>query len=429
MHKLWLKVLSLLMLFGSSAGAATANVTYRGGPVLAKATVIPVFWGASVQFSDKLSGFYQAVLNSAYYDWLKEYDTPTTNIGRGAVEASYADTAAPAGTSITDAQIQTELGKLIDAGKVAPPDANSLYMVHFAPGITIDDGTGAKSCNQFCAYHGSFTHAGKSIYYGVVPDQGGACSQGCAGDPDLFKDTCAVASHELVEATTDPDVNAPAWIDDQQGEIGDICVGQLGAAAGYTVQLEWSQKQSACIDHVAGLTPTFSFTVTPATQTVAAGGAAVYQVATTSTGGDPETLGFAVSGVPNGARGTFDHPSAMTGAPVVLTVSTDSTAAASSSTLTVTVTGATTQVATVSLTITASSSGGTGGGVGSGGGASGGGNGNGNGNMGNGPTTQSGCSLSGGDPPALPLVLLLLGYQGVARWLKRRSPHAVRGKS
>jgi hypothetical protein len=426
MHKLWLRVLSLLMLFGSSASAATANVTYRGGPVIAKTTVVPVFWGSGVQFTDKLGTFYQTVLNSAYYDWLKEYDTPTTHIGRGGVGTSYADTAAPAGTTITDAQIQTELGKLIDAGKVAAPDANSLYMVHFAPGVTIDDGTGAKSCNQFCAYHGSFKHGTKSVYYGVIPDQGGACSQGCAGDPDLFKDTCAVASHEFVEATTDPDVDAPAWIDDQQGEIGDICVGQLGSAAGYTVQLEWSQKQGACIDHVAGLTPTFSFTVTPATQTVAAGNAAVYQVATTSTEGDPETLSFTVSGVPGGARGTFDHTTAMTGAPVVLTVATDSTAAASSSTLTVTVTGATTQVATASLTITASSSGGSGGGVGSGGGSS---DGSGNGNTNDGPTTQSGCSMTGGDPPAVPLLLLLLGYQGVARWLKRRSPHAVRGKS
>src|SRR5206468_3058149 len=87
---------------------------------------------------------------------------------------------------ITDAQIQAELSKLIDGGKAPAPDANSLYMVHFPPGITIDDGQGGTSCNEFCAYHGSYKKAGKSIYYGVIPDQGGPCAMGSAGGSASF---------------------------------------------------------------------------------------------------------------------------------------------------------------------------------------------------------------------------------------------------
>jgi hypothetical protein len=383
------------------APLATANLTYRGGPVLAKATVYIVFWGANVQFAAKLGAFYSAALNSVYYDWLHEYDTQTTKIGRGVLGGSVVDSAAPAGTQITDAQIQTEVAKLIDTGKITAPDANSLYMVHFPPGVTINDGQGGSSCNQFCAYHGSFTHNGKSIYYGVIPDQGGACSQGCAGDPDLFKDTTAVASHELVEATTDPDINAPAWYDDQQGEIGDICVGQLGSAVGYTVQLEWSNKQGACIDHGPAVPSAFTLTVTPATQTVAAGSSAQFNLATTGTAGPPEDLSFTVSGVPVGARATFDKTSAMTGTPVTLTIATDGSAAASSASIAITATGSASATASVTLTITPSSGSGGTGGVGGGGG---------NGaSSGGGSVTQSGgCSLGGSDVSGTGFALTLL---------------------
>ena len=37
------------------------------------------------------------------------------------------------------------------------------------------------------------------------------------------------------------------WYDDTNGEIGDICAWKTKTVAGYTVQLEWSNKQGACI--------------------------------------------------------------------------------------------------------------------------------------------------------------------------------------
>ena len=37
------------------------------------------------------------------------------------------------------------------------------------------------------------------------------------------------------------------WYDDQYGEIGDICAWQTRELGNYTVQLEWSNRQGACI--------------------------------------------------------------------------------------------------------------------------------------------------------------------------------------
>jgi hypothetical protein len=229
--------------------APNAHLTFRGGPVLQNVRVVTVFWGAN-QFAANLNSYYGAVTNSAYYDWLSEYNTtnPTQHIGRGTFVASYNDSGAPAG-HLTDTQVKSRLGSLIDQGRVPAPDANTYYAIHFAPGISIDD-----SCSSFCAYHGSFSHNGRAVYYGVLPDLGGQCAGGCGSNANMIDNLTLVASHELVEATTDADVgnNNLAWYDDNNGEIGDICVGQQGSAAGYAVQKEWSNQAGACIDHGAG---------------------------------------------------------------------------------------------------------------------------------------------------------------------------------
>ena len=133
------------------------------------------------------------------------------------------------------------------------PTADTLYMVHFPPGVSIDlDGSG--SCVVFCAYHNTFVHNGVNVYYGVMPDQGGSCAGGCGTDPSLFNNLTSVSSHELIEAVTDAAVGLAttvgpplAWYDQTNGEIGDICNAQQGSIAGYTVQAEWSNKASACI--------------------------------------------------------------------------------------------------------------------------------------------------------------------------------------
>ena len=244
----------------SSSAPAGSKLTYYGGPVLANVKIWTVFWNSTVPNQASLNSFYSTITGSAYLSWLSEYNTPTQTIGLGSLGGSVVDTGAPAGTKITDLQIQTELSRLMTAGLLPPNDGNNLYMVHFPAGVSIKQGT-STSCVQFCAYHGTYTRGGKNAYYGVIPDLSGGCASGCGTNTKL-NNTTSVASHEMIEAVTDPGVGlaanlaAPlAWYDNTNGEIGDICNGQQGTVSGFTVQLEFSNQANACIATKSSVTP------------------------------------------------------------------------------------------------------------------------------------------------------------------------------
>jgi hypothetical protein len=284
--------------------ASSPQLVYKGGPMLQHVKVFTIYWGNNVQFSgsgsQSLDAFYKAVTQSQYFDWLTEYNTtsPMQSIGRGSFLGTYAYTAGATG-SIKDSDIQTTLGNLIDQSTIPTPDADTLYAVHFAPGIDIADSHGAKSCQIFCAYHYSFSHNGTNVYYSVIPDQGGHCAGGCGKDPSMFNNTTTVSSHELIEAVTDADVgqNHIAWYDQANGEIGDICHGQQGCSNGSSpctasaVQKEWSNKRNMCIDVDSTIVVNdFSVAVTPTAISVPAGGMSTAMVALTKISGSSENV-------------------------------------------------------------------------------------------------------------------------------------------
>jgi MYXO-CTERM domain-containing protein len=403
---------------------ASANtLTYRGGPVLAHVKVNTVYWGTNVAFSgtgtQSLDAFYTAVTQSAYYDWLIEYKTTSQpSVGRGSFGAQYMYTAGKTG-SLTDANIQTALGTLIDGGKVPAPDADTLYAIHFAPGISITMSDGSASCSVFCAYHGSFNHGGKAVFYSVNPDQGGACAGGCGGDASTFNNTTSVASHELVEATTDADVgqNNLAWYNDSKGEIGDICNAQQGKVGSYVVQKEWSNSQNACIvTNPNVMVNDFSIAASPAMLTVAAGGMTTTKVTLTKTAGMADTVkltstpptGLTVAFAPTSASsdaGTSTvtvsaAPTAMAGTTLKFTINAAGTSSSHTLDVQVMITAPPDMAMSPDLAQPANGgSGGTGGGGsgGTGGGGSGGGDGTGTGGNGNngGGGHDSGCSIGG----------------------------------
>jgi hypothetical protein len=235
--------------------AGSTQLKYYGGPVIANVTVHAVYWGQNVAFQSHLNDFYSAIPNSSYLDWLSEYDTPTMHIGRGSFAGATVIQPSHTSTQLTDEDIQAELGAQIDAGKLPPSDGkNDLYMIHFPSNVSITAG-GDTSCVQFCAYHNTFQKADRMVIYGVMPDlKDTACAQGCGGSA-AQDNTTSVASHEMVEAITDPAVGlAPdgppvspmAWYNDPQGEIGDICNARQGRLNGFTVQLQWSNRQGKC---------------------------------------------------------------------------------------------------------------------------------------------------------------------------------------
>ena len=237
----------------ANAAPAGAHLTNFGGPTLTQVSVHPVFWNANTQFQPNLNAFYNAVTNSTLYDMLHQY----SSIGRGSGVAGFVDNRTT--TSVSDAAIHTELNRLFTAGSLPLPTTNNYYPVHFPSGVTITASDGSKSCQVFCAYHGTYVRNGVNVNYGVIPDQGGGCANGCGRNAQRVNNLDSVASHELVEATTDPAVGLAttfspplAWYDQNNGEIGDICNAQQGTTVGgdgatYTIQLEFSNSANNCV--------------------------------------------------------------------------------------------------------------------------------------------------------------------------------------
>src|SRR5439155_846883 len=77
---------------------------------------------------------------------------------RGSFLATFEDTnSATATASLSDAQVQSYLSGLISAKKVPAPDNDTLYMIYFPSVVSITLDPGVVSCQQFCAYHSSYT--------------------------------------------------------------------------------------------------------------------------------------------------------------------------------------------------------------------------------------------------------------------------------
>jgi hypothetical protein len=260
------------------------QLSYFGGPVVQSPVIVPVLWNSSVnaQVRNSIAQFYADVTVSSYWSWLSEYDT--VGLTPGTSQAILAGTSVAAVTlvpsrcktsascTLDDAQLQSELVAQIAAGHLPAPttdctgNSETIYMVHFPPNISLS-GPGQSCVNGgFCAYHYTTTYGTNNvplIYAAVMDTFTGPCATGCGTDPTALENQTDIASHELVEAVTDPDVGldtqsvyaAPAgWGDNDNscGEIADICAdhspGDTITVSGrqWVVQEVWSNAQGMC---------------------------------------------------------------------------------------------------------------------------------------------------------------------------------------
>jgi len=342
----------------SPNGAGAPHLNYYGGRVISNARVVVVFWGPNVNSTvrSQIGGFYSAVTDSPYMDWLSEYNTtitavdgqPGTNqlIGRGSLRSSVTITPSNTSMFLRDSDIQSEINNQINGGTLPLPDADTLYMVYFPPGIVISLDS-YYSCQQFCAYHGTFTRGGASVPYGVMPDfgPGSGCDLGCGSNPSMFNNMTSVSSHEMVESITDMEVGLAtalgrplAWYDPVNGEIGDICNGIQGSIAGYTVQRQWSNQVNDCIVSRTASND-FSIALNPTSQSTSVGSTASYTVNTAITSGTAQAISLSVSGLPSSITGSFNPNPISSGGSSTLTLTVSSSAAPAAYNFTVTGTG------------------------------------------------------------------------------------------
>lgn len=243
---------------------------YYGGPVIAQPKVYAVLWGPNVATSTAkaVADYFTALTNSTAIDFLKQYNTVgikaqdgRTGTNQSIIRGSFGGvvTIMPKNTStaLQDTDIQAELEGQIAAGALPKNDDNSLYMTYFPPGvsITID---GMSSCQAFCAYHEGFTSKTQgNIFYGVMPDLGGACAFGCGFQANPFDSMSIISAHEFTEATTDPFPTAgntpaypQAWNATDGSEIGDLCAftqnNLTTQGQTYLIQGEWDNASNDC---------------------------------------------------------------------------------------------------------------------------------------------------------------------------------------
>jgi hypothetical protein len=378
------------------AAPAGAHLSYFGGPIISNVQVIQVLYGSG-SYNSQIAGttsptmgnFYGDITgaNSGLMTLLQQYNTNISGgtgqvFGNGTFGGLFqiVPAAGNNGSTITDAQIQSELLAQITAGHLPAPliDAtghpNTLYMIFFPPGKTINQG-GSNSCQAggFCAYHGttSSLFSGHNVLYGVMPDMqaGSGCSTGC-GNSTVFGNYTSVTSHELTEALTDAFVGIAstfgpplAWYDMTNGEIGDICNAQQGSYVAngttYTIQLEFSNSANNCVLPPAGggTTPNFTLSASPSSLAVTQGSTATSTITVTKTGGFTGSVTLSNSTLPSGVTATYStNPTTSTS---TITFTASSTATTGTSTITITgVSGTLSHTTTISLTVNPTGGGG-----------------------------------------------------------------------
>jgi len=165
---------------------------------------------------------------------------------------SYSDSSQGAPSTLQDF-IHAHVVGDADAGITADlpaPDDNTLYVIYFPASttITLD---GDQSCNSFGAYHNTMILPNKNNVltfapYAIIPRCG-----------TKEATTTVSASHEIIEAATDPDIGEgdltfymlnTLWAV-AGGEVGDLCegIGSSGTTtteSTFTVQRIWSNNSA-----------------------------------------------------------------------------------------------------------------------------------------------------------------------------------------
>lgn len=306
----------------------TPHLNYYGGPVVSNAQIISVLWGAGSYLPEvsgaaaapNMDSFTAGLANSSHLAWINgEYRTtvaggtnqligPASFLGRTQITPTGPGTT---GATVNNSAIRDEIIAQLNAGHLplsfdATGHTNTVYALYFPAGTKVcDDSTTPAACSPdpsslltggFCGMHDTIRVSNgveeRSLLYMILPDLSStAAQQGCgsalASTP--FTVTQSVASHEILETITDPEVGLAttfasplAWYDpnNNYAEIADVCQvwtqndgtnelnGNTTGTDGrsYVVSKEWSNRLGQCIVDQSADTvkPTAALTAPPA---------------------------------------------------------------------------------------------------------------------------------------------------------------------
>ena len=209
--------------FSEAAHPAPPQMTKNAGNVLAAPKIVPIFFSSTDPMKAQLEQFTSQLAGSAYWHAIaSEYGVGNLMVGASIVTA---DTP-PA----TDSALDTWLAGHFNGqnGWPTAPDAQTIYTVFLPTDQYTATGLGA-ACVAFGAYHyeTAQTATNAPILYALMP----RCNKGTSVE---LEDLTVAASHEWIEAATDPHVvtgDAFHSVDDAHyvweyvpgSEVGDMC--------------------------------------------------------------------------------------------------------------------------------------------------------------------------------------------------------------
>ena len=260
----------------SSGHPALPQLVYQGGGVLAAPEIVNVTF-AGDSLASELQAFGASVTSSAWWDTVRVGYCEGSGglcVGDGssmmialttAAQATYTDSA-EGGPSTLQQWLASELS----SGQLPAPKAgatsNTVYVIYLPPTTTIIlDGVASCTAEGFGGYHNSWMVNGAQVVPYVVVAE---CEPMSPPFPNvaantLLQDTTFDASHEVVEASTDPipptgyalDGTNPdnwGWIDvTGGGEAADMCLDLLSlnqdqtTDGTFTVTRIWSNSRAA----------------------------------------------------------------------------------------------------------------------------------------------------------------------------------------
>ncbi len=267
---------------GAGLLGGSNNLQYNGGPVMHSDANYAIYWEPSgysttAGYKNIVNTYFTNVgaasgattndysIATQYYDGAGKIAYSASNGGSTVDTNPYPRSGCVStsrGPCITDAQLQTELSKVV-AAKGWPKGMNTMYFVYFPPNVTTCTDVTSSQCSGtvYCAYHSSLGSGSSTLLYANMPYDGiSGCTSGQSPNGNAAADSeLNVTSHENIEAVTDP--LGTAWYDSSGQEIGDKCNFTFGSALGgapgaqyneqissgnYYLQEEWSNASSAC---------------------------------------------------------------------------------------------------------------------------------------------------------------------------------------
>jgi hypothetical protein len=202
-------------------------VNHKGG-VLAKPKIVTVTWASDTNGAT-LQSFDDAIVTAPYWA------TTTAEYGVGLATSDATThvvvTAAPM-SPWADTDIDTWIQQMATSPSSGWPvsDSETLYVVYIPASVEVLD-NGADACSAYGGYHTQTTNSqgANPVVYALVPES-------CYTDYGMpvLENATESASHEIVEAVTDPDAYA-GWIgfstsdlawslwNDDQWEVADAC--------------------------------------------------------------------------------------------------------------------------------------------------------------------------------------------------------------